>query len=172
MPGAYQVRLKVGNETYTQPIYVRMDPRVKTPRAGLQEQFDLSMKAYKARKQCLDAIRDIAQSRKILTDFNPGPTVNPGMDKSIKDLDAQAAALAGTARRGRRPGGDQGTPSFSQLEGTLGSLLTMLEEADLPPTSQAAAGLASTLGQTAQALKEWNGLQKKFGDILQHRREP
>ncbi|TDW95771.1 WD40/YVTN/BNR-like repeat-containing protein [Dinghuibacter silviterrae] len=146
LPGTYQVRLTAGGKTYTQPIHVRMDPRVKTPMAGLQQQFDLSMKAYKARKQCLDAIATIGRLRAELQ-----PTGTPDFDQAIKDL----SALAGAARRGRRmgmgAGGEQGASNFGQLEGTFASLLTLLEEADMPPTTQAAAGLSTALEQAAQA---------------------
>jgi hypothetical protein len=40
------VRLTVDGVTTTQPLVVEMDPRVKTPRAGLEQQFALSMQVY------------------------------------------------------------------------------------------------------------------------------
>jgi photosystem II stability/assembly factor-like uncharacterized protein len=46
LPGTYTVRLTVDGKTSTQPLIVAMDPRVKTPRAGLEEQFHLSMQVY------------------------------------------------------------------------------------------------------------------------------
>ena len=46
LPGTYTVRLTVDGKTSTQPLTVAMDPRVKTPRAGLEEQFRLSMQVY------------------------------------------------------------------------------------------------------------------------------
>jgi photosystem II stability/assembly factor-like uncharacterized protein len=42
LPGQYTVKLIAGNQTYTQQLAIRMDPRVKTPLAGLQEQFRLA----------------------------------------------------------------------------------------------------------------------------------
>jgi hypothetical protein len=38
------VKLTVDGKTLTQPLTVKMDPRVKTPPAGLKQQFDLAMK--------------------------------------------------------------------------------------------------------------------------------
>jgi hypothetical protein len=46
MPGDYTVRLTVDGKVSTQPLTVQMDPRVKTSRADLGEQFRLSMKVY------------------------------------------------------------------------------------------------------------------------------
>ncbi len=50
MPGAYKVRLTVDGEAFTQPLTVKMDPRVKATREELQKQFDLSMKVAKLMK--------------------------------------------------------------------------------------------------------------------------
>jgi hypothetical protein len=48
MPGTYTARLTVDGAVQTQPLTVRMDPRVKTPRAALQRQHDLSVALYDA----------------------------------------------------------------------------------------------------------------------------
>jgi photosystem II stability/assembly factor-like uncharacterized protein len=41
LPGRYTVRLTANGRTVSQPLLVRMDPRVKTPAAGLARQFAL-----------------------------------------------------------------------------------------------------------------------------------
>ena len=43
LPGTYTVRLTVEGHIAEQPLVVKMDPRVKTPAAGLERQFALSM---------------------------------------------------------------------------------------------------------------------------------
>ena len=48
-PGEYKVTLTVDGKTFTQPLTVMMDPRVKASVAELQEQFDLSWKLYQLR---------------------------------------------------------------------------------------------------------------------------
>ena len=47
-PGAYTVKLTVGSKGYTQPLTVRMDPRVKTPATALQQQYTISLALYDA----------------------------------------------------------------------------------------------------------------------------
>jgi hypothetical protein len=42
MPGKYTARLTVAGKSYTVPIEVTMDPRVKVSQAELQKQFDLN----------------------------------------------------------------------------------------------------------------------------------
>src|SRR5262249_7368009 len=46
MPGQYTVVLTVNGKSYSQPLTIKIDPRVKTPAAGLQQQFKLSSDVY------------------------------------------------------------------------------------------------------------------------------
>ena len=46
LPGDYTVKLTVAGQTYTQPLRIRMDPRVKTSPADLQAQLQVSMGLY------------------------------------------------------------------------------------------------------------------------------
>jgi len=51
LPGVYTVRLTVAGKSYSAPLTVKMDPRVTTPVAGLQQQFALSMRMYDGLKR-------------------------------------------------------------------------------------------------------------------------
>ena len=44
LPGSYTVSLTIGGKTYTQPLTVKMDPRVKVSAADLKKQFEASEK--------------------------------------------------------------------------------------------------------------------------------
>jgi photosystem II stability/assembly factor-like uncharacterized protein len=57
MPGGYTVRLTAGGQTLTQPLLVRMDPRVKAVSSGLDQQFKLSMRLYAAMNRTYDLMR-------------------------------------------------------------------------------------------------------------------
>jgi hypothetical protein len=48
VPGTYTVRLTVSGRTFSQPLTVRMDPRVKTGLLALQQQFALARRVYDA----------------------------------------------------------------------------------------------------------------------------
>ena len=45
-PGTYTVKLTVNGKTYSQPIVVKQDPRVKTPAVAMQEVYTLSRAMY------------------------------------------------------------------------------------------------------------------------------
>jgi len=78
MPGTYTARLTVNGKTYTQSFDLRMDPRVKTGMAGLQQQHDLSLQMYELRKKLLE--------------FKPA---NEEQKKAADKLAAQAAGVFG-----------------------------------------------------------------------------
>ena len=54
MPGTYTITLQVNGKTYTQPIEIKIDPRVKTSVQDLQKQHDLSMICYEGRKKTIN----------------------------------------------------------------------------------------------------------------------
>src|SRR5262249_47262018 len=64
LPGRYTVKLTVAGKIFTQPLTVKMDPRVKTPPEGLAQQFELSMQCYEGAEQ---ARTTLEQARKLRT---------------------------------------------------------------------------------------------------------
>src|SRR5262249_54054846 len=80
MPGHYIVKLTVDGIAKTADLALRMDPRVKTTAAGLQQQHDLSLACYEGRKKCVKAMdqinayrsdlkRQLANSTTVVADF-------------------------------------------------------------------------------------------------------
>ncbi len=47
LPGTYSVVLTIDGQTFTQPLIVKMDPRVSTPPLGLSQQFSLASRLVK-----------------------------------------------------------------------------------------------------------------------------
>ena len=72
------IRLTVNGKSYTQNFELRMDPRVKTSMAGLQQQHDLSVQVYELRKKLLA--------------FKPA---NEEQKKAADKLNGQAAGMLG-----------------------------------------------------------------------------
>lgn len=51
MPGNYTVKLFANGETFSQPLVIKMDPRVKTSLPELQKLHDLALQCYENRKK-------------------------------------------------------------------------------------------------------------------------
>ena len=71
LPGTYTVVLTVNGKSYSQPLTIRMDPRVKTPLAGLQQQFKLSNDLYTQLLTLSPAAEQASALRKQLKDLQP-----------------------------------------------------------------------------------------------------
>ena len=63
-PGTYTVRLTVDGKTYSQPIVVKQDPRVKTPALAMQQVYMLSRAMYDEARAAAAALNDARKAGK------------------------------------------------------------------------------------------------------------
>jgi hypothetical protein len=147
MPGLYTVRLTANGRSMTQPLTVKMDPRVKTSPAGLQQQFDLSMSVYNRMMEMATALQELRGYRTRLKD-----------SPALADLARRAAALESVESD------DSGNPpeTFGRLRGSLSSLLSLLQGADEAPTTQAAAAVADRLQASDALMQRWAALRTEL----------
>jgi hypothetical protein len=149
MPGTYTVKLTVNGQTYQQRLTVKMDPRVKTPLAGLIEQFTLSKQLYddiKSSAGALDEIKGISAK------------ASGALSEKIHDLEGRQGERFGGG--GRRP--LDGPPTFTSVRVGLQSLLQGLQDADVMPTSQQKAAAASQHRELAKLLAQWRELKSQI----------
>ena len=153
MPGQYTVKLTVDGQSHSQPLTVRMDPRVKTAAAGLNQQFTLSRQLYDAVMAMTPALEQIQGWRRQL--------------RSAGNNDAAKSALTkleGIA--GREGGGFFGPPapgpeSLTAMRGSLLQLMNVLQGADVAPTTQATAAVSERLAAAKGAMARWEEFKSK-----------
>ena len=159
LPGIYQVQLSVDGKTYTAPLEVKMDPRVKTAAIALRQQFTLEtqiMQAMRDSYQTVQEIRDLrAQLNDLQTKLKTDASAKPILD-AIAALDKKAAELVAVEQT--YP--PVGIVSAASLNGALGSLMVLVDSADAAPTAQAASAFATYQKLLAQELAKWAGLKK------------
>jgi hypothetical protein len=128
-----------------------MDPRVKTSLADLQKQFDASYLVY----QDLLALQpvvikaDAARAQLKAMRAKASGAQAAKLDEVSKKLDAVAG---GEGRRRRGPH----TDSLTGVRDSLLQMLTMLQEVDLAPTTQAAQALPRLHQSAASLIEQWN----------------
>jgi hypothetical protein len=150
-PGTYTVRLTVADRAYTQPLTVKMDPRVKTPPEALAQQFALSMQVWDALQRDGGMLQEARSVRAQLQELRP--KAKGGVATAIAALDAKAAAVAGSG--GGFFGGGEGPETLSRLNGNLAQLLDMLQDADVAPTSVVAAAVSERIDVLGPLLLRW-----------------
>ena len=185
-PGTYTVRLTANGQSLTQPIMVKMDPRVKIT-AEVQQIFTLTTQmedgarnvaaAYKDARALADKLKDRKQS-----------AANDALVKQVNEIAPPEAADAGAAggggggrggRAGRGGGGGGGgaaaagapgapgaaaeppAPNLSNIGAQMVAAVQGMQGSEMPPT--AAQLQAVTQQQTAYAalMAKWTALKAK-----------
>ena len=125
MPGTYTIKLTANGKSISQPLVVKMDPRVTTSPEGLQQQFTLS-------KQIYDDIVAGSTALEQLRGIRARITGTP--------LAAKGGALEGaeTEDFGPPPSGAQ-ADTFNSVLGSLRTTLSLLQQSDVTPPAQVVA---------------------------------
>jgi hypothetical protein len=161
MPGKYTLRLMADGKTYTQPLVVKMDPRVKTPLPGLLEQYKLSMSIYDDLGGSLTAVSELDAVRKQIAALKSQGAQGP-VAASMAGFDQSAAALQG--ERAPRFGARNPKPvpdTFNRVNGQLAALMADLQEADVAPTEQLTAAVQDRRDALAKLMGRWSALKKQ-----------
>ncbi len=165
MPGRYTIRLTANGKSYTQPLTIRMDPRVTTARTDLQRQHDLAVRAYLGWDSAMMAYGQVRELRaQIANRLASGAAASD--TARLHGIDGRLAALEGASRRGMRGrmGAAAGIASFSQLQGQYAGILLVLEDADLPPTTQSITGLEATAESAKKTWAEWMEIKRDYNE--------
>jgi photosystem II stability/assembly factor-like uncharacterized protein len=156
MPGQYTVVLTVNGKTSSQPLTVRMDPRVKSPVADLEKQFQLSQKLYNDLLAVVPATGQLAAVRKQLADLQK--RAQGDVATAVNALDQKLQALGG-GQQGRRPGPGNEPPTLGGLRTRLAALLGVLQDADVAPTTQATGAVSELDQQVPPLMQRWDAIK-------------
>ena len=150
-PGRYTVRLTVEGKTYTQPLTLKMDPRVKTPVLGLQQQFTMSKALYD----------DITAAQKALAQIR-GIRSQAGAAPFAERLTAIEGQGGFGGRGGRGGGAPAGPDTINSVSAAEGGLMTTLQGSDVTPTTQLGAAVTSRRAAMAKLLQQWAALKAEI----------
>ncbi|HSS21371.1 MAG TPA: hypothetical protein VLL54_14950 [Pyrinomonadaceae bacterium] len=159
LPGTYQVKLTVDGESFMAPVVVKMDPRVKLTSLELDQQHALEMNIIESMKQSFGVLEKIRKAREQLAALRSylGQANAKGLRESIDLLDKHLADLV-AVEQGWPP---KGVLSAATLNGSLGSLLVLVESSDASPTAQAQSTFALYQRLLNQRFAELDALQAK-----------
>jgi len=156
-PGLYQVKLTVAGRSYTAPIEVKMDPRVKIAPLALNQQVALEKQIVAGMNQSFATVQQLSELRAQLKALLNAGTADAAITEAANVLDNRAGELL--AVETQYP--PVGIVSVAALNGSLGSLLLLVEAADAAPTAQANETFATYKRLLDQQLLKWEGLKTK-----------
>ena len=171
-PGTYTVKLTVNGKSFSQPITVKQDPRVKTPAAVMQQVYASTKAVYDAAVDVQTAGTQVASLRAQIATLKPqasgaAATALNTYDEKLAALTAAPRGAADGAGRGRggrggeAPGGRGGAPQAPSLPvlATLTGAMNSLQGADVQPTANQLATIHAARSEADSVLARWTALR-------------
>jgi photosystem II stability/assembly factor-like uncharacterized protein len=174
LPGQYTVRLTVRGQTLSEPLTIRMDPRVKTSEEGLEVEFQKQQHLAEMMTQSTEAVtqaRALREQLQKLTGKVPGSTasgvtssptekISGPLADAVAAFDKKLSSILGGAGG---PGGfgaaASSPPTLGRTSGAIGALYGELERADAAPTAAQIAAMDATEKDFSAVLKLWQDFQ-------------
>jgi hypothetical protein len=157
LPGAYTVRLTVNGHSQTASLMVKMDPRVATPAAGIQQMFDLQMRLSslltKTSQAAMQAKSLNEQLDKVAEKASGAPAA------SIEAFKKKLQTLRGSAM----PMPDSDEVTLGRVNEACSTLYDEVDRADATPTVPQTEATTKTEKDAAGILQQWD--QMKSADL-------
>jgi photosystem II stability/assembly factor-like uncharacterized protein len=156
--GSYTVRLTADGKTYSQPMTVRLDPRVKTPAPALAKLTSLTQELYDGAKAAHLAYLEARAKSDQLGATNP--TLKAQID-SIAPAPVQRGGRGGGGGGGGfgRGAVPAGPPTLESVSAAMLAAAMSMQSADVAPT-------ARQLDAAAKAKAQYKEVMGKFGVVL------
>lgn len=154
LPGALTVKLSAGGRSLSQPLTVRMDPRVPTPTEGLARQFTLSTTLVEALREHSEALSQVRKLRAQLKERK----ASGALARAVAAAEHDVAALESGGR-----------DSLEHLGGDLATLYDILQEVDAAPTPQAAGEVDGRRKALDAVLARWETFRTRDLRLLNDR---
>ncbi|MDQ6612508.1 MAG: glycoside hydrolase, partial [Gemmatimonadota bacterium] len=157
-PGSYTVRLTVDGKSYSQPITVLLDPRVKMPALQLAQLSSLSREMYDRARQ---ARAELLQARSLQSKLEKAQGADVAAFKLRVDSLAPTATLVGRGGRGGGGGGGRGgaaattTPTLESTSNALLAAAMAMQNADVAPTAIQIAAVTAARAQAVATSARW-----------------
>ena len=154
LPGNYSVKLTVDGKTFSQPLKIMMDKRLKINNYELSLQYKLSLVCYIDIQQTMVSTKQITslleQLKRLKKESAYASTVD-GLNKKLNEL-------LKPAKKGE-------TGNFTAIEESLKSLFSNLQAADVAPTSQCKAAVEAANSDFEQCIAKWESIKKEIADF-------
>jgi hypothetical protein len=164
LPGSYQVKLTVGGKNETAPLTLELDPRVKTPAADLQKQFDLLMQIRGRVNDMHDAINNMKDLRTQLQALRKRHEKNEKAKELLAQADAVEKKLKPIEEELYQTKAQSGQDLLNwpiQINNKLLALAGVVESADTAPTQQSYDVFNYLTGKLDPVMAKWKEVREK-----------
>ncbi|HEY0407417.1 MAG TPA: hypothetical protein VGC89_16915 [Pyrinomonadaceae bacterium] len=155
MPGQYTVVLTVGGKSYTRPLALKMDPRVKTSNADLAQQFELSKQLYDEWVRLEPLNKRLNSLSAELTALRARAGAQGTTATQLDALNQKLQELAGSANR--RPGAPLNLLVLTRVQ----TLFRIIQDADVAPSTPIAAAVTDIRRESSSLLERWRAIESQ-----------
>jgi photosystem II stability/assembly factor-like uncharacterized protein len=165
VPGSYTVKLTANGKSSTQPLTIKLDPRVKTPQDALVRQFGLASKLSARLGEVSLALQQAVELRKQLDERKKEAAGNAELLTALQGLGKKLEAEVETDRDAEfglfgiaAPGKEHEPLRYAAA--ALTGLLIVVDGSDVGPTTDAATASERWEEAAQETLGHWAALQK------------
>jgi hypothetical protein len=149
LPGSYTVRLSVNGKSYTAPLTVKLDPRVKTAQAALEQMFAVEQRLSTAVSRSSEAVFQAKSLQEQMEKLKPTGDVAG----ALKAFQAKVStALDGPENHS--PNAPK-PPTLSDVNGSAYDLYKNVSQVNASPTAAQVASASKTEEDLATVLAQW-----------------
>jgi hypothetical protein len=161
LPGAYRIKLTVGQQSYTASLELKADPRVTATAADLQKQFDLLLKIRDRVSEAHDTINEIRAARSQMQALRR--QLDQRQHKEILDalaaLDKAMTPIEENLLQVKSRSSQDPLNFPVMLNDQLMGLGSVVDSADAAPTRQALDYYDHLVGQLTPLVTGWKKLK-------------
>jgi len=160
------VKLTVGGKSSTQPLTIKLDPRVKTPQDALVRQFDLASKLAVRLGEVSTALQQAGDLRKQIEERKKESSGNAEVSTALQALQEKMEAAAQPDSDddfimfGLAVPGNEHEP-LPKAAAAITGLMMIVESADVAPTTDAAMASERWEEAAVESLKRWTAFQRE-----------
>jgi hypothetical protein len=161
-PGNYTVRLTVDGKAYTQPLTVKLDPRVKIGVPALAQLNTLTRSMWDGTTAARAALAEArALSAKLAAESGADAMAFKASVDSLAPVPmrGRGGRGGGGGGFGGRGGAAAGPASLASVSGTLMGAAMAMQGAEAAPTANQVAACDRASQQLAEVMKKWTGLK-------------
>jgi photosystem II stability/assembly factor-like uncharacterized protein len=155
LPGSYTARLTVNGKSYTEPLTVKMDPRIKISTVALKKKFDLEVHLASLLSQTSDAVSQAGSIREPLQKLTE--QASGQAPDALKAFQNKLVEVAGAQPGMAPPAPDVVT--LARTNSQVAGLYGRVWQADAEPTASEYEAVTSVEGDISDGMKRWNELK-------------
>jgi photosystem II stability/assembly factor-like uncharacterized protein len=163
LPGSYTVKLTVSGQSYTQPLTVKMDPRIHTPLEDLHKQQEMEIGAVEGMNDSYDALEQVKSVREQIKEVSKKVNGKEKLAKELAAVDNQCAELEGGTQHSFYgvPTSGKTPENFSTLNQHFATILAVADSADAAPTTQAEVAYQDLQQSETGLRRRWSAVREK-----------